>query len=188
MGLFDSITSVISNAANSVANNVGNTAASAINNTVGGIKPPSLSNLGTGLDQTVRGAGQLAGEGPNSNGLGTLLNVATQYATGGLLGYNASSGSFGEGVFTHAADEGLGAIDGRNVARDALATQQSALDADAAQQAQDLKNTQLLNQQAAETASTSAQANQAQVQSSSQAVLGSYAQGTSPDERNFLGL
>jgi len=46
-----------------------------------------------------------------------VVNVASQIVSGGLVGYE--EGKFGRGATTRAADETLGEISGRNLAREA---------------------------------------------------------------------
>lgn len=116
--------------------------------------------------------------------LGAILNVATQLGSAGIVGYE--NGKFKKGVTTHAADETLGELTGRNMARDQAWKAQKRLDAEDAQREQDLKNQRERNRLSDVNASNSAQA----IRSSgaAKAARNLSQMGSFSDEQDFLGL
>ena len=85
---------------------------------------------------------------------GDLLNGATNFVTGGMVGYG--KGGFQEGYASHPADEALGQVTGRNQSRAALNQSQAQFNL-AQQQAQALIAQQQWNAKQADiTASNSA--------------------------------
>lgn len=51
---------------------------------------------------------------------GDILDVATNFASFGMLGYDKKTGKIGKGLNVRAADEALGEITGRNMQREQM--------------------------------------------------------------------
>lgn len=58
---------------------------------------------------------------------GDALNLGAQYLTFGAVGYDAQTGKLKMGATTHALDETVGEVTGRNIQREALHKQEDAL-------------------------------------------------------------
>lgn len=58
--------------------------------------------------------------------VGKIADAYTQMATGGAVGYDSKTGKLKEGYSSHAVDEGLGEVTGRNAARAANDEQRTA--------------------------------------------------------------
>lgn len=63
-----------------------------------------------------------------------VINTAANVATNGFIGYE--DGKISKGVLPRAADEAIGEVTGRNAARKLAMQQESALEAEAARQAE----------------------------------------------------
>ena len=75
--------------------------------------------------------GSLTSTGGNSFDIG---NIAANVLTGGFVGFE--DGKISKGVLTRGADEAIGEVTGRNAARKLAMQQESALEAEAARQAE----------------------------------------------------
>ena len=142
----------------------------------------------------MQGAFDWAGGQGNNDPFSKLANIATNFATFGLAGY--SNGGISEGVVTHAADEGIGQVTGRNMQRAAL---NQAGDAQiAAQKAADtlVANTNFQDRQRDVQASSAAAGARATAAASSSAFnpANTAAMAVGPgaklggDTQNFLGM
>jgi hypothetical protein len=120
--------------------------------------------------------------------LGTLFNAGLQTVTLGAAGYNSSTGMLDEGGQTHAIDEGVGQLTGRNAGRDAQGAAEAALNAADAAQAQSVLDTQAKNKANDIAASTQAGAIRTAANANSQAVLNGFTANPNADVQNFLGL
>lgn len=97
--------------------------------------------------------GQSGGKNVLDQGLDAFVNVATY----GTVGYEGN-GQFGKGLYVNATDETLGEITGRNVQREALQMQQSALTEQKAKDAQSRADA-LKQQELADVAASNAAGN-----------------------------
>jgi hypothetical protein len=122
---------------------------------------------------------------------GDLLNAAFNLGTVGLVGYDANSGKVDKGVVTHAVDEGVGELTGRNQAREALNRQSQAIDEEKRAREIEDQNRQLQNFRMDVAASRSAAAirNTAQARGSAGSIPAPSAVNNKlgADERDFLG-
>lgn len=122
-------------------------------------------------------------DSPVSNFVNQAVNVTTQVATGGLVGYE--NGKFGKGYITHGADEVVGEVTGRNAARKAIMEGKDAVTAEAAQKDQDLKDKQAANMRKDVASSQAAAATR--LKTAAQSKQSSNYLGASP-AKDFLGI
>lgn len=86
--------------------------------------------------QTIERAAEQVSNGTGIRTLDDVINVATQYSTFGLVGFE--DGKIKAGVTTRAVDEGIGEVTGRNLNRKANMEAKDAVAAEAAARAKDL--------------------------------------------------
>lgn len=111
--------------------------------------------------------------------LDDVVNVATNWATLGTIGYEG--GRFGQGAITNMVDEGIGEVTGRNASRDALYEQRRTLDAEVARRQQEMQD-QLTRREQDDLSASNAAGNMAQRFGSA------IRSGGVTGNRDFLGL
>lgn len=120
-----------------------------------------------------------------SSSMEDFLSVATNIATGGLVGYENGKG-FRDGFLSHMLNEGLGEITGRNLARE-----QANKAGEAVQREDAARRTQMLNEQQQRQAEDMMASSGARAIRNSSAMGGGRGQMLSAetsDETDFLGL
>lgn len=115
--------------------------------------------------------------------LGAIVNLGVQSSSFGLVGYE--NGKIGKGGVTRAADESLGEITGRNMARDQMAAAEARINAEAAardrEQAAQRERDALMDRNASMAARGSRASARTRAGQTMNFTLGG-------DEQDFLGL
>lgn len=115
----------------------------------------------------------------------SISNAVINMTTGGLVGMQ--DGKLGEGYASHAVDEGIGEISGRNVARKQMMNESDAVTAEQVQRIKDLQNQQLQNQQNDVTSSNAAAAS-IKAQNRNNGIPDSMTNSQMSLTKDFLGL
>jgi len=122
----------------------------------------------------------------SSKGNGNFVDVITNIATGGLVGYDSEAGGFRAGGLTHALDEGLGEITGRNLAREQANKAGEAVQREDAARRTQMLNEQMQREQEDRAASSGARAIRSSAAARSRGTA--MRANTLSDETDFLGL
>lgn len=123
-----------------------------------------------------------------SDAINTVVNVATQTVTGGMVSYE--NGKFGKGFTGHGIDEAIGEVTGRNQARKSLFEQKDAVNA-AATEAERLRQEEIKRrgiQQTQTSQEVAASRVAGAVSTSSGPGIGSDSGGGGNPLNSFLGL
>ena len=166
MGLWDDIQNTVSTAVNTVTGNNnsnnqnGNSGYNFLSGVVDVFNPFSATNpITQGIGNMGRWGERQVGNVFDPNNPLNLLNVATNWSTLGLVGYDGRGFNPQAGAMTNFADEAIGEVTGRNMQREALYQAGQLTAAEDARRAQLLANERLAQAEADRAASNSAAGN-----------------------------